>query len=378
MITYIRRRRLRKSAKELLRHSRHIRNTREDVMPKADYASLVTAEQTLSQALRQRKMEQIESAIGCLSAAVERAVPPKSFPGFRENLEIIAVAVAVAMGFRTYVVQPFKIPTGSMQPTLYGIYTIPKASPGLTDRMPLKLVRWLILGDWYLEIRAAESGYLDARYGFRPHPTDPSKMLCLIGQRLHWVPKDAIDPSHYTLNFRLGEFVRRGAILWSGNRCAGDHVFVDKIRWNFVRPRRGDITVFSTKRITSLEETLPKDHKGNPISTHYIKRLAGLPGEKVVIDPPNLLVNDKPVTEPEGIRRIVTQFHGYPHGYLDMGVLATRKNPAIMGQHEYLLLGDNTANSRDSRYWGPVPEQNLVGPAFFVYWPFSRRWGIPR
>jgi len=46
-----------------------------------------------------------------------------------------------------------------------------------------------------------------------------------------------------------------------------------------------------------------------------------------------------------------------------------------IGQHEFVVCGDNTKNSFDSRYWGPVPEQNVIGKAFFVYWPFSQRFG---
>jgi signal peptidase I len=43
-----------------------------------------------------------------------------------------------------------------------------------------------------------------------------------------------------------------------------------------------------------------------------------------------------------------------------------------LGEREYYALGDNTGNSRDSRYWGPVPEEKLLGPAAIVYWPFTR------
>jgi signal peptidase I len=44
----------------------------------------------------------------------------------------------------------------------------------------------------------------------------------------------------------------------------------------------------------------------------------------------------------------------------------------------YMAMGDNSANSFDSRNWGPVPERNLVGPALFVYWPFANHWGLIR
>jgi signal peptidase I len=46
--------------------------------------------------------------------------------------------------------------------------------------------------------------------------------------------------------------------------------------------------------------------------------------------------------------------------------------------HGYFALGDNSYNSYDSRYWGPVPEENLVGRGLFVYWPFNRHWGLIR
>jgi signal peptidase I len=47
-----------------------------------------------------------------------------------------------------------------------------------------------------------------------------------------------------------------------------------------------------------------------------------------------------------------------------------------LGDGEYLPMGDNTFQSLDGRYFGPIPEKNIVGPAFCVYWPFGRRWGF--
>jgi signal peptidase I len=46
--------------------------------------------------------------------------------------------------------------------------------------------------------------------------------------------------------------------------------------------------------------------------------------------------------------------------------------------HGYFALGDNSYNSYDSRYWGPVPEENLVGRGLLVYWPFNHHWGLIR
>jgi signal peptidase I len=48
-----------------------------------------------------------------------------------------------------------------------------------------------------------------------------------------------------------------------------------------------------------------------------------------------------------------------------------------LGKNQYFMLGDNSAHSLDSRYWGPVPRKNLMGTAMVVFWPFSHRWGLP-
>jgi signal peptidase I len=146
----------------------------------------------------------------------------------------------------------------------------------------------------------------------------------------------------------------------------GDHVFVDKVRWNLTKPKRGDIIVFNTDGIATL-----------PPKTHYIKRLVGLPNERIAIDPPRLIVNGQSITSPRGIERIVHTDPGY-RGYLLAGRLEAPADSVQLGPTEYFAMGDNTANSRDSRYWGAVPQENMVGPAFLVYWPFSARWGMPR
>ena len=55
-----------------------------------------------------------------------------------------------------------------------------------------------------------------------------------------------------------------------------------------------------------------------------------------------------------------------------------RTDEVTLGNKEYMAMGDNSPDSSDSRYWGPVPEENLVGPALFVYWPFLPHFGVIR
>lgn len=365
MIGFIRdmlaRRQSRKTAKEVLRHALHVRHMRGDVLAPAQSETLREAEAALRDALRHGTPAAVEAAVEALHRAVDRISRRRRFPALCENVEIVVVAIVVAMGFRTYFLQPFKIPTGSMEPTLFGIHIEEKTERGTLDRFPLNMAKWLVTGQMYREIRARGPGQLTGPF---PGGDDyPVSTFYTIGARRYKLPRSG------QLRFAPGDYVPAGAVLWSGTITAGDHVFVNKIAWNLRRPRRGEIMVFSTGGIRSLQP-----------GTHYIKRMAGLPNETVGIRPPMLLIDGNPVLEPESIRRIAELRPGY-HGYVitrDAEVLASPFDRIKLGPEEYFALGDNTRNSRDGRYWGAVPRANLVGPATCIYWPISPRWGLLR
>jgi signal peptidase I len=360
----------RKRVKELARHARHLRHTREDVMATEELATLDGAIATLQRLYREGPDgEGADAALKQSDAVLDRLTPRRWKSSIRENLDVALVAIGVAMAFRAYILQPFKIPTGSMQPTLMGIYSNDADQPTLMDRLPFKLVKWAVTGEWYYEVRAQQAGVIT---DFHRHPKKTWVRSCHIsgdsGTVTHKLPNDAVVEGRVKL--RLGQTVQRGDLIWAGHVTRGDHVFVNKILWNFRLPRRGEIMVFETDGIPSL-----------PPGTHYIKRMSGLPGERLEIQPPNLLINGKVVTEPATIRRIAEQQPGYSgYQYVDPrspGLSAS--HPAIqLGASQYIALGDNTHNSRDSRYWGHVPAVNLVGPAAGIYWPFSKRWGLAR
>jgi signal peptidase I len=268
------------------------------------------------------------------------------------------------MALRAYFIQPFKIPTGSMQPTLYGITSTTKEEPDWTDKPPANFVKWLILGEWYKDVRAKYGGHL-----FIDTDSESFQQVFRIGNTRYYVPRDAVAEGK--LMFNPNTYVPSGAKLWSGIVRAGDHVFVDKFTWNFRKPQRGEIVVFETRGIHGL-----------PPNTHYIKRLIALPGETVSIQPPEVMINGKKITEPR-IRKIAETPPGYllppAHALLtDPHAMQETNNTVVVPADHYFVLGDNTKSSRDSRYWGTVPAENMVGKAFFVYWPFSKRWGIVR
>jgi signal peptidase I len=355
-----------KQAQELIRHARHLRNMREDVMADSELRHLETAETAVATALRTKAdtgalaqaCEGLDTVVGALQPAKWRST-------LRENIEVLVVAISVAMAFRAYLLQPFKIPTGSMQPTLYGIHAEACEAPGIMDRYPQKLLKFVLTGAWYSARYAQVEGYCT---GYEDSATDPSVRYLFIGNVRHRVPKDADIRGE--VQVRPGMHVRKGDLLWSGYVTRGDHLFVNKVVWNFRKPRRGEIMVFGTTGIPTL-----------PDGTHYIKRMVGLPNESISIRPPFACANGVPISKPDEIARIAARRPGYEAGYRlihprESGYLHQPGDVFALGDNEYFALGDNTANSRDSRYWGKVPGANLVGPAAVVYWPFSRRWGI--
>lgn len=115
----------------------------------------------------------------------------------------------------------------------------------------------------------------------------------------------------------------------------------------FRTPKRGDVIVF----------IYPEDK-----SKDFIKRLVGLPGDVVEIKGGSIYINNKPATEP-----IFNQIY-----YYNRGELGSVGQKIVVPLDSYFVLGDNSATSKDSRYWGFVPKNNLLGQAMIIYWPLQR------
>ena len=360
---YLQRRQYKKLVKQILHEGRHARHMRADRADPADLEKLDRAEQGLLEAWNGRAdAETLDRAMEQLVESARVVLPPRSQPRIREFVEIGVVAIAVAMGFRTYFIQPFKIPTQSMEPTLYGIKVDRDAEAGWMDKPPMRYVKFLTTGKRHLEVKASTSGpveFVEDRISRKQYIRIRGR-----GHRYFGGMEQHVSP---------GQYVEKGQLLASGTVTAGDHIFVDKIRYNFVKPKRGQIVVFRTEAI---------QHPEIQKTDHYIKRLVGLPGEVIALRPPHLIVNGQPVTEPEPFERLLsTPYHGYnlaQHRRPPRPLLSQSNDRLKLGDDEYLMFGDNTDVSLDGRYFGGVPQHSLIGPAFAVYWPFGPRWGRAR
>jgi signal peptidase I len=113
------------------------------------------------------------------------------------------------------------------------------------------------------------------------------------------------------------------------------------------QPKRGDVVVF----------IFPQDTKKD-----FIKRLVGVEGDTVEITNGTIYVNDKPVTEP-----------GFnANYYYNRGDFGEAGKKITVPKNSFFVLGDNSASSQDSRYWGFVPKSNMLGKAILIYWPLNR------
>ncbi|MEW6661250.1 MAG: signal peptidase I [Bacillota bacterium] len=121
----------------------------------------------------------------------------------------------------------------------------------------------------------------------------------------------------------------------------GDRIIVNKLVYRFSEPVRGDVVVFK----------YPLDPQKD-----YIKRIVAVMGERIKVIDSRLFINNKQVPEP----------------YLPPSLIYNDFGPADVPSGAYFVMGDNRNNSQDSRIWGPLPRENVVGKAVIIFWPLNR------
>lgn len=150
----------------------------------------------------------------------------------------------------------------------------------------------------------------------------------------------------------------------------GDRIFVERFSRFYTTPKRGDIMVFYPpmeqlkrtpwKVFSRLTGFFCKD-------IAYIKRVIALPGEKFELKVDDMgkytvYINDKPIDEP---------YIMSPYDYKPCTSSMTC-GPIVLGDDQYMMMGDNRGDSLDSRYWGTLKQDRFIGKAVYLFWPFKR------
>jgi signal peptidase I, bacterial type len=401
-------------AKSVCKHVIKILNHQRDILAPNAIREVESAVQNVRNAIAKKVGKvALQADLENLDKTAAKWLKPYPNASLRENFEVLLVALAVAMAVRTFFLQPFKIPTGSMQPTLYGV-TSENLSDDYNIPTGLERIKHWFQGASYVHLKAPEDGEFQG--------VDEPVRLLIFGlyqkyyfagkPRILWFPPDygsellappyrrAVSPyAHIRSNVQKGQFFRKGETMIKLRVNSGDHLFVDRLSYNFKAPERGDIIVFETHGIEELVAAMPEQG-----DTFYIKRLVGLGGETLELardydviagprtmpDPTpvgHLVVNGRPLSaaterfenlysfrdvprDAQTIPYRANQYHGHAMlGYLRHGSRFT------VGTNNLFVMGDNTMNSLDSRAWGDFAKERVIGRSFFVYWPISDRFG---
>jgi signal peptidase I len=393
-----------RNAAALRKHVRRVLCAQRDILTPQAIENVKRALADLTSALDSgAKGEALKKEMAKVEEAANKWLKPYPHAAWRENVEVLLVALAVAMAIRTFFVQPFKIPTGSMQPTLFGV-----TSENLRDKPDFKIpTGWERVKEWfegisYVHVVALADGEIEKISPMRRFLIFNIKQSLWIGgvEHVMWFPPDygespyaGADPFPYRARLEQGRVYHKGDDVANLRVAAGDHLFVDRLTYNFRKPTRGEIIVFETRGINNPDQfgvnQMPQDE-------FYIKRMVVLPGERVSIgDDRHLVINGQrldastphfenvygfdPKTPPRE-----SQFSGHVNGtvarefnlYPNLAPLFPDAQTVFTnGDDSYMVMGDNTCNSSDSRTWGSFPAKNVIGKSFFVYWPITRRFG---
>jgi signal peptidase I len=232
-----------------------------------------------------------------LSGGAEDAGTQSTAAHIREQLTTLILAVVIALGIRAFVIEPFRIPSGSMLPTL------------------------------------------------------------LIGDHLF-----------------VNKFIFGPRIPFSDYRLPG-----------LREPERGDVVVFAVARQPGrgASRIYPADLRPDLPREDFVKRIVGLPGDRISVRNDRLYVNgeqvealdlDETFVDGHGARLGVFQenLSDCQHAILDdPNKWGLSKRETLVEPGRYFMLGDNRDNSNDSRGWGTVRFEEIKGPAFILYWSWN-------
>lgn len=137
-----------------------------------------------------------------------------------------------------------------------------------------------------------------------------------------------------------------------------EYLMTDKISYRTGDPKRGDVVVFHAP---------PSAHCPVGTGCDFIKRVIGLPTESVEVKDGKIYIDGEVLDE-----------YYLPDGFFTSPGQFTNSGPVIVPLDQYFVVGDNRSHSSDSRAFGFVPKENIVGKVFFRYWPPSSMGTLPK
>lgn len=263
-----------------------------------------------------------------------------------ETFETLFIALLVALFLRQFIVQSSLVFSGSMIPTLKHnsnnqllksdrlivnklVYYFNKPERG--DIILFQSPNFNIKRNYFIHFKLNQKSYI---------------------RRVIGLPKD-------TINMKNGElFLNNKKVNIADKRINLDNSTIEEIKipenhFYFLNDNRTDKNDSRTLGPISFEAISNFQNK------QFVKRLIGLPGETIEIKNGKVFINNKQL-EITGVTILEDK---------------TNLKKTVIPENHYFVLGDNRANSQDSRFWGFVPKEELIGEALFIYWPINRiRW----
>ena len=376
-----------RQAVDMCRQVRRIIHAQRDLLRPEEIQEISKAARELRDAIAAgEKLDGIEKWMKNLEKVANENLKPYPSASIRENVEVFLVTGAVVLALRTFFFQPMAIPSGSAQPTLWGItYENLKGNVGVEIPHGLnRVIQTCWSGVHYYHKVAKNDGELRVE---PPKTILPfvKRQTLWVGDRPYsiWFPPDKLGDLgelHY------GQGIHAGEDIVKLRKNSGDHLFVNRFTYNFRRPRRGEIIVFYSDHMPGLIQ-----------ETHYIKRLVALGGEQVRIgNDRHVYINGQRLeASAPGFENVYgfdpkqpperDHYSGHVNGFVARNLTDTTIAPLfpdeetvrVVPRKHYLALGDNTMSSSDGRTWGYVPRDEVVGKASFVFWPIGGRDHIP-
>ncbi len=432
---------MRDNASNWLELASKVWNYRRDALGARESDELVGKMEGLRRLMKERAdAARLKLGIESLEGVLMRtggAVYPKT--SLVENVEFFLVAAIVILGIRTYFVQPFKIPTNSMWPTYYGMtaenfppgadlpgpaarvlrffafgaqrrtmvaprdgeVSVPLFISSSGDRATVAYTKkagrkWVVIPTQVKEYTFFVDGVptsvqVPADFGesefddmvFNTFFPDRAALFAQLERerqagRIEEVSQkldENADRFYMALRVPIGKMVHSGEPIMRFDVLAGDQLFVDRVSYQFMRPRVGQGFVFRTDHIPEIERAYGDQY--------FVKRLIGVPGDSIEMKEPMIYRNGALITGSEAFDlngKRVPPYRGYFNATHDDSrySMLFEGETIRVPEHAYLALGDNSHDSFDGRFWGYVPEKDVVGRPLFIYYPFTKRWGTAK